>query len=65
MVEPCSDRLPTLAGGGNSGSEGGRGLRVVQSLARSWGVRTVDGGKVIWAGLVNDDEAQRDGVPLR
>lgn len=64
-VHDRSDQLPTLAGGGNSGSEGGRGLRLVQTVARSWGVRTVDGGKVVWARLVNDDEARRDGVPLR
>ena len=29
-------------------SEGGRGLLLVDALAKAWGVRTVPGGKVTW-----------------
>lgn len=30
------------------GSETGRGLRIVDALAADWGVRAVDGGKIVW-----------------
>ncbi len=29
-------------------AEGGRGLQLVQALARSWGTRPADQGKVVW-----------------
>ena len=32
--------------------EGGRGLALVESLSRAWGVERVDGGKIVWFELV-------------
>jgi anti-sigma regulatory factor (Ser/Thr protein kinase) len=32
-------------------SEGGRGLQIVEALARSWGVQPVPNGKNVWAEL--------------
>lgn len=43
---------PTLGGVGE-GAESGRGLRVVDTLSRSWGTRqSADGGKVVWAEVI-------------
>ncbi|MEZ5205447.1 MAG: ATP-binding protein [Acidimicrobiales bacterium] len=35
----------------NDGERGGRGLTIVSSLARAWGVSALPGGKVVWAEL--------------
>ena len=49
-IRPSDDGLP-----------GGRGLRIVASLARSWGHQaTADGGKQVWAEL---DVADGDSTP--
>lgn len=52
-VRDGSDRLPTLARGG-ADDDRGRGLRIVQAIARSWGVVTLDSGKVVWCRLATD-----------
>jgi anti-sigma regulatory factor (Ser/Thr protein kinase) len=33
---------------------GGRGLRIVETLAREWGVRATETGKIVWASLATD-----------
>jgi serine/threonine-protein kinase RsbW len=45
---PASVPAPRRAGGM---STGGRGLRIVSSLARRWGVETEDAGMTVWAEL--------------
>lgn len=40
---------PAAAGGVASSSEGGRGLLIVEALARFWGWQHTPGGKVVWA----------------
>ena len=34
---------------------GGRGLQIVNSLAREWGITTSDGGKTVWAEVGFDE----------
>jgi anti-sigma regulatory factor (Ser/Thr protein kinase) len=48
---------PTLS------SLGGRGLGVVENLARSWGVRSDDGGLTVWAVLAAPPARYRATVP--
>ncbi|NHC15024.1 ATP-binding protein [Motilibacter deserti] len=45
-----SDVLP-VAGSGDEQSEGGRGIRIVESLTQSWGIEQRHGGKRVWAVL--------------
>ena len=42
-------------------ASGGRGIMLVESLARRWGSEPEDGGKVVWFEL-NARRRQRDGV---
>lgn len=44
-------------------SLGGRGLGVVENLARSWGVRSDDGGLTVWAVLAAPPARYRATVP--
>lgn len=44
--------MPVPATGPNQ-SEHGRGLVLVEALARQWGSRVVDGGKVVWFTLAS------------
>jgi hypothetical protein len=37
---------------------GGRGLQLVEAMARSWGWLPVDGGKVVWASLSREPDTQ-------
>jgi len=47
-VQDGSTSPPRLAAPGGSG---GRGLRLVEAMAHSWGWLPTDGGKVVWAAL--------------
>jgi anti-sigma regulatory factor (Ser/Thr protein kinase) len=47
QVRDGSTRLPTALHYGTS-SLTGRGLHLVEALARRWGVTELDGGKVVW-----------------
>jgi anti-sigma regulatory factor (Ser/Thr protein kinase) len=44
-------------------SLGGRGLDIVEYLARTWGVRSDDGGLTVWAVLAAPAEAQPAAAP--
>lgn len=46
-VHDCSTVAPTLGRGG-PGDESGRGIRLVQQLARAWGVIGRCDGKAVW-----------------
>ena len=48
-VSDTSDDTPHLADIDNSTSPSGRGMRIVQSLTRGWGVRRHATGKTVWA----------------
>jgi anti-anti-sigma regulatory factor/anti-sigma regulatory factor (Ser/Thr protein kinase) len=51
-VRDGSPRLPRLVAVPDAEAEGGRGLWLVEQLARAWGVnRHPDGGKVVWCTL--------------
>lgn len=53
-VEDASDELPVLKDF-TSDDEGGRGLLLVTTLSKDWGVyRTADGGKVVWCLITAD-----------
>jgi two-component sensor histidine kinase len=47
MVQDCSSELPEVQPADIT-SEHGRGLRIVEALARKWDVFPVTGGKVVW-----------------
>jgi anti-sigma regulatory factor (Ser/Thr protein kinase) len=44
-------------------SLGGRGLDIVEYLARTWGTRTDDSGLTVWAVLAAPPDGTGDGVP--
>jgi len=48
-VDDGSEELPRIADIDNLTSTSGRGMRIVSKLARAWGVRPHQGGKVVWA----------------
>ncbi|WP_306205928.1 ATP-binding protein [Actinoplanes sp. RD1] len=50
QVGDCSTRAPVLPAV-DPARPGGRGLQLIQSLARQWGVRTCRAGKSVWAVL--------------
>jgi hypothetical protein len=50
QVSDTSRELPEVQPMGSGGS-GGRGLLLVASLSRAWGVRRLPTGKVVWAEL--------------
>jgi hypothetical protein len=47
MVQDCSPELPEVQPADVT-SERGRGLRIVEALARNWDVFPVTGGKIVW-----------------
>jgi hypothetical protein len=47
QVEDGNPRLPVLRTHGSDASTG-RGLRVIDKMASSWGTHTIEGGKVVW-----------------
>jgi two-component sensor histidine kinase len=50
-VGDASSDVPLMPEIDNTTSTSGRGLRIVTSLARDWGVRVTKGGKVVWADI--------------
>ncbi|MFD5461909.1 ATP-binding protein [Kitasatospora sp. NPDC127059] len=48
-VADASPVRPRLRRAADAGRPGGHGLRVVNRLARAWGARPDDGGKLVWA----------------
>jgi hypothetical protein len=48
-VTDTSDAAPQLLDIDNTTSPSGRGMRIVQSLTRGWGVRRHANGKTVWA----------------
>jgi anti-sigma regulatory factor (Ser/Thr protein kinase) len=59
-THPC---LPVVSSP-NSHSMDGRGLMIINQLARQWGVRrTATGGKTVWAYLANSASLPRDRDP--
>ena len=50
-VGDASCAVPRVPEIDNTTSISGRGLRIVTSLARDWGVRLTTGGKVVWADI--------------
>lgn len=50
----CLDH-PTFRGAVPVGATGGRGLLVINALARRWGATELDDGKLVWAILHRDD----------
>lgn len=50
-VGDASEQEPRLTEIDNHTSTSGRGMHIVSKLARSWGVRRHQGGKVVWAEL--------------
>ncbi|MEV4507978.1 ATP-binding protein [Dactylosporangium sp. NPDC049525] len=51
-VGDASPALPRITDIDNETSTSGRGMFIVSRLARSWGVRPLPTGKVVWAELV-------------
>ena len=52
-VWDASPHLPQVGGVPGSQAAGGRGLLIVQELARAWGAERAGGGKVVWAELAS------------
>jgi hypothetical protein len=53
QVEDCDSghRLPVLSESAELDSTSGRGLRLIDTLCESWGVREELNGKTVWARL--------------
>ncbi|MEH0819542.1 MULTISPECIES: ATP-binding protein [unclassified Micromonospora] len=60
-VRDHSPRQPAYAGLAPLTSTGGRGLLLIDTVARRWGSTPVPGGKVVWCVLHAEDEAARQG----
>ncbi|MFG1653951.1 ATP-binding protein [Micromonospora sp. NPDC049275] len=58
-VRDHSSRRPTFAGLSPPNRVGGRGLLLIDTVARRWGTSMVPDGKVVWCVLHPDDEAAR------
>ncbi|MCM0677961.1 ATP-binding protein [Micromonospora phytophila] len=56
-VRDHSPRQPAFAGLAPLNSAGGRGLLLIDTVARRWGSTRVPDGKVVWCVLHSDDEA--------
>ena len=56
-VRDHSPRQPAFAGLAPLASTGGRGLLLIDTVARRWGSTPVPDGKVVWCVLYADDEA--------
>lgn len=55
-VRDHSTRLPTFAGFAPLHTAGGRGLLLIDTVARRWGATPVPDGKVVWCVLHPDDQ---------
>ncbi|WP_344143260.1 ATP-binding protein [Polymorphospora rubra] len=55
-VRDWSRALPSFGGPVAPSSTGGRGLLLIDTVARRWGTTPLDDGKVVWAVLHPDDE---------
>ncbi|MFB6395532.1 ATP-binding protein [Polymorphospora lycopeni] len=55
-VRDWSTVLPRFGGPVAPSSTGGRGLLLIDTVARRWGTTALDDGKVVWAMLHPDDE---------
>lgn len=55
-VRDHSSRLPTFAGLSPPNRAGGRGLLLIDTVARRWGSSAIPDGKVVWCVLHSDDE---------
>lgn len=70
-VADADSRLPRRLSVDNLNSMSGRGMVIVEGLARAWGARPVAQGKVVWAEFVTDGRtaerlaADRTGSPVR
>ncbi|MEH1054262.1 ATP-binding protein [Micromonospora sp. CPCC 206171] len=60
-VRDHSSRPPAYAGLAPLTSTGGRGLLLIDTVARRWGSTPVPNGKVVWCVLHAEDEAARQG----
>ncbi|MEV0805871.1 ATP-binding protein [Micromonospora sp. NPDC050200] len=60
-VRDHSPRQPAYAGLAPLTSTGGRGLLLIDTVARRWGSTPVPGGKVVWCVLYAEDEAAYQG----
>jgi hypothetical protein len=60
-VQDASPAAPSFTGRAAPTAYGGRGLLLVDSVARQWGSLSLDGGKVVWAVLHPEDEASGSG----
>ncbi|MGI5523695.1 ATP-binding protein [Micromonospora sp. CA-259024] len=60
-VRDHSPRRPTFAGLSPPTRAGGRGLLLIDTMARRWGSSAVPDGKVVWCVLHPDDEAAPSG----
>ncbi|MFC7549482.1 ATP-binding protein [Plantactinospora sp. GCM10030261] len=58
-VRDYSPEPPVFTGSAPTTSAGGRGLLLVDSVARRWGVTPLTDGKLIWAVLYAEDEPGR------
>jgi two-component sensor histidine kinase len=56
-VRDQSPAVPRFGGVVAATSYGGRGLLLIDSVARRWGNQPLTGGKVVWALLDGDEEA--------
>lgn len=54
QVEDGNPRLPVLRTHGNDAATG-RGLRVLDKMASSWGTHNIEGGKVVWFEIQTED----------
>jgi anti-sigma regulatory factor (Ser/Thr protein kinase) len=62
-VQDRSPAVPTFTGPVAPTSYGGRGLLLIDSVARRWGNLVLEGGKVVWAILHRDDEKLHAPLP--
>jgi anti-anti-sigma regulatory factor len=62
-VRDYSPRAPSYAGLVPPTSPGGRGLLLIDTVARRWGTSLLDDGKVVWAVLYPEDELVDNPLP--
>lgn len=62
-VRDRSATVPRFSGPVAPTSYGGRGLLLIDSVARRWGTLPLDDGKVVWALLHSEDESMGAAVP--
>jgi serine phosphatase RsbU (regulator of sigma subunit) len=65
VIDHSAGSLPVLHGDPDSSREGGRGIFLLDALAREWGTRHFAGGKSVWFALGVVDRAAPRPMPLR